>query len=65
MDDADVERRTGVEFAMRSAAWRYYEIFDATCTFAILRIDRHRVPKTRVALYREEDGSVVPMSLAS
>ena len=28
-----------------------------TCDFAILRINWHRVPKTRVALYREEDGS--------
>ena len=29
----------------------------ATCVFAILRIDWDRVSKTRVALYREEDGS--------
>jgi len=28
-----------------------------TCGFAILRIDWGRVPKTRVVLYREEDGS--------
>ena len=28
-----------------------------TCNFAILRIDWDRVPKTRVALYREEGGS--------
>jgi phage-related protein len=28
-----------------------------TCVFAILRIDWDRVSKTRVALYREEDGS--------
>jgi len=28
-----------------------------TCSFAILRIDWGRVSKTRVALYREEDGS--------
>lgn len=28
-----------------------------TCNFATLRIDWDRVPKTRVALYREEDGS--------
>ena len=27
------------------------------CYFATLRIDWDRVPKTRVALYREEDGS--------
>ena len=27
------------------------------CSFAILRINWDRVPKTRVALYREEDGS--------
>ena len=27
------------------------------CNFATLRIDWDRVPKTRVALYREEDGS--------
>ena len=52
-----MEQRTGVEFAMRAAAWRYHEILDATCTFAILRINWNRVPKTRVALYREEDGS--------
>ena len=32
-------------------------ILDATCNFAILRIDWSRVPRTRVALYREEDGS--------
>ena len=28
-----------------------------TCVFAILRISWDRVPRTRVALYREEDGS--------
>jgi putative component of toxin-antitoxin plasmid stabilization module len=28
-----------------------------TCSFAILRINWDRVPQTRVALYREEDGS--------
>jgi len=28
-----------------------------TCSFAILRINWGRVPKIRVALYREEDGS--------
>ncbi len=28
-----------------------------TCVFAILRIDWDRVPKTRVALYREDEGS--------
>ena len=28
-----------------------------TCVFAILRIDWDRVSKTRVALYRKEDGS--------
>ncbi len=31
--------------------------FALTCSFAILRIDWERVSKTRVALYREEDGS--------
>ena len=31
--------------------------FPLSCNFAILRIDWDRVPKTRVALYREEDGS--------
>ena len=30
---------------------------DAICNFAILLINWGRVPKTRVALYREEDGS--------
>jgi hypothetical protein len=29
----------------------------ANCVFAILRINSNRVPKTKVALYREEDGS--------
>jgi phage-related protein len=29
----------------------------ATCFFAILRIDWHRVSKTRVVLYREENGA--------
>jgi hypothetical protein len=45
-------------YVTSSATWKVESIFaKQPCVFAILRIDWDRVSKTRVALYREEDGS--------
>ena len=42
---------------MSAVARRCERCLTPTCNFAILRIDLDRVPKTRVVLYREENGS--------